>query len=120
VAEGEDLAFGGVTLPRGLGRFDRPEEGDQRSLDLLIRRAAQVLLSRLRLPDSGAARSTRAVSGEASLSKGATLSAFMRSVRTAAPIPSPQRCSTAQTVREVLRNFGKIARLISLGARRRA
>jgi hypothetical protein len=52
------------------------------------------------------------------LSKGAVLAAFILSVRAAAPMPSPQRCSTVQTVRQVSRNFGKMARLISEGLRR--
>jgi hypothetical protein len=30
-------------------------------------------------------------------------------------MPSPQRCSTVQTVRQVSRNFGKMARLIPGG-----
>jgi hypothetical protein len=115
VPEGEDLTLGCVAGTCCLGGFHRPEEGDQRPLDLQVGCAAQGLLGRRCLPDVGPA--TEQVDA-GRLRRGEPVE--VRKVRTAAPIPSPQRCSTAQTVREVLWNFGKIARLISLGARSRA
>ncbi len=85
-----------------LGSFHRPEERHQRPLDLPIGRGRAAPSPRCapgRYLARPASRSTRAVSGAASLSKGATLLAFMRKVSAAAPMPSPQRCSTVQTVR---------------------
>ena len=121
VAEGEDLALGRVAIARRDGGRHRPEERDQGPLDLAIgrgRRSFSVVCA-WPTPDWPASRSTRAVSGAASLSNGAVLAAVMRKVSAAAPMPSPQRCSTLQTVRQVSRNFGKIARLIGVGLRSR-
>src|SRR5215204_1192133 len=44
-----------MSRARRMCGLDRPEEGDQRALDLLVRRGAQVLLRRVRLAETGLA-----------------------------------------------------------------
>jgi len=116
VAEGEDFSRGRVGRTRPFRFFDRPEERQQRALDLAVGRGPQIFLGRMRLTDSF-------VSPQQVEPRGLERSQRIEGrglVGVAAPMPSTTRRSTVQTVRQVSRNFGKMARLISVGLRRRA